>query len=388
VGLVIFDEFHERSLDSDLAFGLCLDVIYGLREDLRLLVMSATMDAGPVSRLLGDAPVITGEGHMYPVKIKHLPPLPQFDSSRPDHLAGATSQAIKQALADEPGDMLVFLPGIGEINRVQRLLGHVAGGAVRPLHGSLKPLEQERAIKPDPAGRQRIILATTIAETSITIEGITVVIDCGWKRVPRFDANSGLSRLDTVRISKASAAQRAGRAGRLAPGTCYRLWNQGVDAGLHAFDLPEIRQADLASLALELANWGVPDPARLSWLDPPPSSSFQQAKELLIRLGALDLQGLITPWGREMAKLPLHPRLARMVIFCEKETRKKAVDLAALLSERDLLPKSDSADVESRLDCLRRFRTQGAAAVRAMAGHLGGCIQTDRVSRQLSAILK
>jgi len=388
VGLVIFDEFHERSLDLDLALGLCLDVISGLREDLRLLVMSATMDAGPVSRLLNDAPIITGEGRLYPVKVKHLPPLPQFDSSRSDHLARTTTQAIQQVLADERGDMLVFLPGIGEINRVQRLLGHMEGVVVRPLHGSLKPVEQERAIKPDPAGKQRIILATTIAETSVTIEGITVVIDCGWKRVPRFNANSGLTGLDTVRISKASAAQRAGRAGRLASGTCYRLWNKGVDAGLKAFDLPEIRQADLASLVLELANWGVPDPAQLSWLDPPPESSFHQAKELLVRLGAIDPQGLITNSGREMGKLPLHPRLARMVILSSEENKKEAVDLAALLSERDLLPKSDSADVENRLHCLRRFRKQGIAVVRAMDGHSGGCIQADRVSRQLSAMLK
>lgn len=217
VGLVIFDEFHERSLDSDLAFGLCLDVISGLREDLRLLVMSATMDTGPVSRLLGDAPIITGEGRMYPVKIKHLPPLPQFDSSRPDHLAGTTAQAIEQVLAGEPGDMLVFLPGIGEINRVQRLLGHVEGVTVRPLHGSLKPLEQERAIKPDPAGRQRIILATTIAETSVTIEGITVVLDCGWNGYPALMPTPGFP--GWIRFVFPKPRPRNGQAG---PGGWHR----------------------------------------------------------------------------------------------------------------------------------------------------------------------
>ena len=388
IGLVIFDEFHERSLDSDLAFTLCLDMIGGLRDDLRLLVMSATMDTEPVSKLLGNAPVITGHGRMYPVEVKHLPPLPQFDSSRPDHLARTTVRSIRQILDYEQGDMLVFLPGIGEINRVQQQLTGFDDLIIRPLHGSLKPAEQERAIRPDPTGRQRIILATTIAETSVTIEGITVVVDCGWKRIPRFDANSGLSRLDTVRISRASAEQRAGRAGRLEPGTCYRLWNMGVDQGLQEFDLPEIRQADLASLVLELANWGVKDPAQLSWLDPPPESSFQQARELLIRLGGLDSVGLITPLGRQMAALPLHPRLARMVLLAGSRNRKQAIDLAALLSERDLLPKSDSADLDNRLYCLQRFRSQGMAAVRSMGGHPGGCAQVDRVSRQLTARLK
>ncbi|MBW2328007.1 MAG: ATP-dependent helicase HrpB [Deltaproteobacteria bacterium] len=388
IGLVIFDEFHERSLDSDLAFTLCLDMIGGLREDLRLLVMSATMDAEPVSRLLGNAPVITGQGRMYPVEVEYLSPLSQFDSSRPDHLARTTVRAIRQILDQERGDMLVFLPGIGEINRVQQQLTGFDDLIIRPLHGSLKPAEQEKAIRPDPTGRQRIILATTIAETSITIEGITVVVDCGWKRVPRFDANSGLSRLDTVRISRSSAEQRAGRAGRLGPGTCYRLWNMAVDACLQEFDLPEIRQADLASLVLELANWGVRDPARLCWLDPPPESSFQQGKELLIRLGGLDREGLTTPLGRQMAALPLHPRLARMVLLAGSRNRKQAVDLAALLSERDVLPKSDSADLDNRLYCLQRFRSQGMAAVHSMGGHPGGCAQVDRVSRQLTARLK
>ena len=388
IGLVIFDEFHERSLDSDLAFTLCLDMIGGLRDDLRLLVMSATMDAEPVSKLLGNAPVITGHGRMYPVEVEYLPPLPQFNSSRSDHLARTTVRSIRQILDHEQGDMLVFLPGIGEINRVQQQLTGFDDLIIRPLHGSLKPAEQERAIRPDPTGRQRIILATTIAETSVTIEGITVVVDCGWKRIPRFDANSGLSRLDTVRISRASAEQRAGRAGRLGPGTCYRLWDMGVDAGLQEFDLPEIRQADLASLVLELANWGVKDPAQLFWLDPPPDSSFQQARELLIRLGGLDSVGLITPLGRQMAALPLHPRLARMVLLAGSRNRKQAVDLAALLSERDLLPKSDSADLDNRLYCLQQFRSQGMAAVRSMGAHPGGCVQVDRVSRQLTARLK
>ncbi|RWX51661.1 ATP-dependent helicase HrpB [Candidatus Electrothrix marina] len=388
IGLVIFDEFHERSLNSDLAFTLCLDVLSGLRDDLRLLVMSATMDAEAVSSLLGDAPIINGQGRMFPVRKEYLPPLPQFASSRPDQLARSTSRAIRQVLGQEQGDLLVFLPGMGEIRRVQEQLADVEKIIVRPLHGSLKPAEQELAIQPDAAGRQRVILATTIAETSVTIEGITAVIDCGWKRVPRFDNNSGLSRLETVRISKASAEQRAGRAGRLGPGVCYQLWDKGVDVGLQAFDQPEISQADLAPMVLELANWGVLDPAQLSWLTPPPVASFAQGKELLQRLGALDRQGRITETGRAMADFPLHPRLARMLLLADKENRHTALDLAALLSEPDLLSGNDSADLEDRLSCLHRFRTQGRAAVRALGGHMGTCARVEQSTRQLASLLK
>jgi ATP-dependent helicase HrpB len=388
IGLVIFDEFHERSLNSDLAFTLCLDVLSGLRDDLRLLVMSATMDAEAVSSLLGDAPIISGQGRMFPVRKEYLPPLPRFASSRPDQLARSTNRAIRQVLAQEQGDLLVFLPGMGEIRRVQEQLADVEKIIVRPLHGSLKPAEQELAIQPDAAGRQRIILATTIAETSVTIEGITAVIDCGWKRVPRFDVNFGLSRLDTVRISKASAEQRAGRAGRLGPGTCYQLWDKGVDAGLQAFDQPEILQADLAPLALELANWGVSDPAQLSWLTPPPAASFAQGQELLQRLGALDAQGRVTETGRAMADFPVHPRLARMLLLADKENRHTALDLAALLSEPDILSRNDSADLEDRLSCLHRFRTQGRAAVHALGGQLGTCARVEQSARQLASLLK
>ncbi|MDU9048171.1 MAG: ATP-dependent helicase HrpB [Candidatus Electrothrix sp. Rat3] len=388
IGLVIFDEFHERSLNSDLAFTLCLDVLSGLREDLRLLVMSATMDAEVVSTLLDDAPIISGQGRMFPVHKEYLPPLSQFASSRPDQLVRSTSRAIRQVLAQEQGDLLVFLPGMGEIRRVQEQLADVEQIIVRPLHGSLKPAEQELAIQPDAAGRQRVILATTIAETSVTIEGITAVLDCGWKRVPRFDNNSGLSRLDTVRISKASAEQRAGRAGRLGPGTCYQLWDKGVDAGLQAFDQPEISQADLAPLVLELANWGVIDPDQLSWLTPPPAASFAQGKELLQRLGALDAQGRITETGRAMADFPLHPRLARMLLLADNENRHTALELAALLSEPDILSGNDSADLEDRLSCLHRFRTQGRAAVRALGGHMGTCARVEQSTRQLASLLK
>ena len=385
-GLVIFDEFHERSLNSDLSLALCLDVLEGLRDDLRLLVMSATIDSASVSRLLGEAPVITAQGRIHPVAIEHLPPAAQFDSPRPDHLARTTGQAVREVLGREKGDMLVFLPGRGKINRVMEYLQDTEDIVVRPLHGSLKPVEQEKAIRPDPGGRQRVILATTIAETSVTIEGVTVVIDCGWKRVPRFDTNTGLSRLDTVRISRASADQRTGRAGRLGPGRCYRLWNKGVDAGLQQFDQPEIRQADLAPLVLQLANWGVQDPDQLCWLDTPSSASFEQARQLLIRLGAVDRHGLITSLGRKMVALPLHPRLARMLLLAGRKNSGLAIDLAALISERDMLFGSDSADIDNRLYCLQRYRSQGMAAVRSMAAHPGACLQVDRVSRQLAAL--
>jgi ATP-dependent helicase HrpB len=388
IGLVIFDEFHERSLHSDLAFTLCLDVLAGLRDDLRLLIMSATMDAGSVSSLLDNAPIIYGQGRVFPVRKEYLPPLPQFSSSHPKDVARSTSRAIRQVLGQEQGDLLVFLPGMGEIRRVQEQLDDLEQIVVRPLHSSLKPAEQEKAIQPDPAGRQRVILATTIAETSITIEGITAVIDCGWKRVPRFDTNSGLSRLDTVRISRASAEQRAGRSGRLGPGTCYRLWDRGVETGLQDFDRPEITQADLAPLVLEVANWGVNDPGQLCWLTPPPTAAFAQGRELLQSLEALDQQGQMTRTGRAMANFPLHPRLARMLLLAGKENQKTALELAALLSEPDILARNDSADLEERLTCLHRFRRQGRAAVRALGGKPATCVRVEQGVQQLAAVLK
>ncbi|WP_339138772.1 MAG: ATP-dependent helicase HrpB [Candidatus Electrothrix sp. GW3-4] len=388
IGLIIFDEFHERSLNSDLAFTLCLDVLSGLREDLRLLVMSATMDTEAVSRLLDNAPIINGQGRVFPVRTEALPPLPQFATNRPGHLARSTGRAILQVLGQEQGDLLVFLPGRGEIRRVQEQLRGLEDVVIRPLHSSLKSAEQELALQPDAAGRQRVILATTIAETSVTIEGIRAVIDCGWKRVPRFDSNSGLSRLETVRISRASAEQRAGRAGRLGPGTCYQLWDRGVEAGLQAFDQPEIVQADLAPLVLELANWGVTDPGQLIWLTPPPAGAVAQGRALLQRLAAVDLQGRITATGRAMAEFPVHPRLARMLLMAGQENLSTALDLAALLSEPDILPGKDSADLEDRLYCLHRFRRQGRAAVRALGGQPATCARIEQSRRQLALLLK
>ncbi len=392
VGLVIFDEFHERSLDSDLALALCLDIQAGLREDLRLLVMSATIDTAAVSRLLGQAPVINGTGTLYPVTVQHLAPAAHTDSSRPDHIAINTAQAVARVLTEQEGDILVFLPGGGEIRRAASRLAPLAREhnlALFPLYGNLPLAEQARAVRPDFQGRRRIILATTIAETSITIEGIRTVIDCGWKRVPRFDPNSGLSRLTTTRISRAAADQRAGRAGRLGPGACYRLWNPGGEHSLAAFDRPEILEADMASLVLELAAWGVTEPSTLAWLDPPPPGACAQARDLLTHLDSLDGHGRITALGKKMTCLPLHPRLAHMVLQAAPgPAQKLACDLAALLSERDILTgRARSVDIEERLHALEVFRRNGPDAAHALGADPGGCQRVDRISRQLIRLI-
>ncbi len=384
VGLVIFDEFHERSLEGDLALALCLDARQGLREDLRLLVMSATLAEESLGDLLDNAAIITGHGRSFPVVNRYLPPPAKLDSPRPEHIARMTVRGIRHALAEESGDMLVFLPGKGEINRVMNLLSTRLNDTVQvqPLHGSMKLQDQARAVRPDPQGRRRIILSTTIAETSLTIEGITTVIDCGWKRVPRFDAASGLTRLETVRIAKDSARQRSGRAGRLGPGVCYRLWHRGVEQGLQPFDRPEIVQADLAPLVLELALWGENDPTRLRWLNPPGDIQLQQAKNLLMDLEAMDAQGRITALGREMAGLPLHPRLAHMLLKAQGEDNKSlACSIAALVSERDILRgTAGSVDLEDRLHALSRFQRYGNKMTNIDPT---ACQQVDRVRRQL-----
>ncbi len=388
VGLIIFDEFHERSLEGDLALALCLDIQEGLREDLRLLIMSATLEGDTLSTLFDGAPVIRGEGKLYPVEICYLPPPADLDSPRPDHIARMTVRGVLQALKEQSGDLLVFLPGRGEIHRVMEGLAPIVADdtIVLPLYGAMKLSEQTRAVRPDSAGRRRVIVTTTIAETSLTIEGITAVVDCGWKRVPRFDATCGLSRLETVRISRASAQQRSGRAGRLGPGTCYRLWSKGVELGLQPFDRPEILQADLAPLVLELALWGVHSPDQLRWLDPPDPHAVAKAGELLFQLEALDGNGALTKIGRKMAGLPVHPRLAHMLLQTGGiGSLRLACDIAALISERDFLRNADSVDIEDRLFVLDRFRQSGKRGGRA-----GGSIirQVDRVSRQLVQLVK
>jgi len=360
VGLVIFDEFHERSLDADLALALTLETRDVLRPDLRALVMSATLDGARVARMLGDAPIITSEGRTFPVETRYV------DRRSDVRVEDAVASAVRRALSADDGDILAFLPGAGEIRRVYDLL--TAGDLtprthIRPLHGSLSSAEQDDAILPSAPGERKVVLATSIAETSLTIEGVRVVIDGGLSRVPRFSPRTGMTSLETIRVSLSSADQRRGRAGRVAPGVCYRLWGEHEQHHLVAYASPEILEADLAPLALELAAFGVDDPASLRWLDEPPPAAYAQARELLVELGALGPPGetgggRITPRGRRMAELPLHPRLAHMVVEADAlGALRLACDLAALLSERDPVRGGPGAvpdaDIESRLGLLR-----------------------------------
>lgn len=357
VGCVIFDEFHERSLHADLGLALCLDAQAQVRRDLRILVLSATLDAQSIAQWLGDAPVITAEGRSYPVETRYTPGSPAA------RIEPTVSTIVARALREETGDTLVFLPGAGEIRRVQRLLEQCDLGIdvmVLPLYGDLPQTDQERAIAADPSGRRKVVLATSIAETSLTIEGVRTVIDSGLARRAQFDPRSGMTRLVTTRVSRAAAEQRRGRAGRLAPGICYRLWPEQGDARLKPFTPPEILEADLCPLALELANWGIADAGQLRWIDPPPTASFAQARDLLRSLDALDAQGRLTTHGRAMAELGAHPRLAHLLVVARGlGARRLAAEVAALLSERDLLklpPGSRAADLRLRLEALRGIR--------------------------------
>jgi len=360
IGVVIFDEFHERSLQAELGLALALQSRALLRDDLRLLVMSATLDGAPIAALLGDAPIITSQGASYPVETHYL------DRPAEGRIEQTMAAAVRRALAGGEGDILAFLPGAGEIRRTESLLaesGLPPDVIVTPLHGTLPQEAQDRAIEPSARGRRKVVLATSIAETSLTIEGIRIVIDGGLMRVPRFSPRSGMTRLETIRVSKASAEQRRGRAGRLGPGICHRLWTEIDQHHLAPFGTPEIMEADLAPLALELAEWGVSDPNELSWLDPPPAGAFAQARELLAELGALGDDGVITPHGRRMAELALHPRLAHMILRGkELGMAGLACDLAALLGERDIL-RADSgspdADLRLRLEILRDLERGG-----------------------------
>jgi ATP-dependent helicase HrpB len=353
VGLVIFDEFHERSLHTDLGLALCLETQSALRDDLKLLLMSATMDGTAAATLLGDAPVIVSAGRSFPVTVHHW--APPARASRDQTLQHVVS-AVMRALDEETGSILVFLPGTGEIRRVEQWLQAQVSNAevmIAPLYGELSIEAQEQAIRPAPVGKRKVVLATNIAETSLTIEGIRIVIDAGLARVPRFDPSSGLTRLETINVSQAAADQRCGRAGRLESGVCYRLWLEGRH--LLAYAAPEIMEADLAPLALELAQWGCRDPQQLAWLNPPPSAAYAQAQELLQRLGALDNEGRVTAHGREMSALPLHPRLAHMVLRGRDiGAGAMACELAAFLSERDVLRagKERNADMHARMQLL------------------------------------
>ncbi len=352
VGAVIFDEFHERSLHADLGLALCLEVRSALREDLRLVAMSATLDGEQVAALLGGAPVVRTEGRAFPVETRFL--------SRPDprRFAEAAAAAVVGALRDgEDGDVLVFLPGQGEIRRVASLLEGRTDAMVMPLYGDLSQADQDRALGPVADGRRKVVLATAIAETSLTIPGVRVVVDGGRMRVARFDPATAMTRLETLPVSRASADQRRGRAGRLGPGLCYRLWSEAEDRALAPRTPPEILAADLAPLALDLARWGTTDAGDLAWLDPPPAASLAAARALLDGLGAVDEAGRITAHGKAMHDLGLHPRLAHMVLEgARMGLGGLACDIAALLSERDILKGVRDTDLRSRLEILRGGR--------------------------------
>ncbi|HKG84788.1 MAG TPA: ATP-dependent helicase HrpB, partial [Beijerinckiaceae bacterium] len=365
VAAVLFDEFHERSLDADLGLALALDAQGGLREDLRLLVMSATLDGARVAELLGDAPVIRSEGRAFPVETRHL----GRDPNR--RIDAEVADAVARALRAESGSILAFLPGQGEIRRVETLLrARIADPAVdiAPLYGALDRAEQDLAVSAARPGRRKIVLATSIAETSLTIEGVRVVIDSGLARVPVYEPDTGLTRLATVRVSRASADQRRGRAGRTEPGVCYRLWEEAATSALEPFGRPEILSADLAPLVLDCAAWGVADPRTLAFLDPPPAPAVAEARALLEELGALDPDGRITESGRRLRALPLPPRLARMVLAAagrSPEMARDAADLAAVLVERGL--GGDAVDLALRVERFRRDRSPRAADMRRMA---------------------
>ncbi len=384
VALIIFDEFHERSIHADLGLALCLDVQRQVREDLKLLVMSATLECGPLAALLGNAPVVASAGRTFPVEEVYLE-----DHDR-SPLPARMAAAISRVLPLTEGDILVFLPGAGEIRACATRLEEAEKGiVVHQLYGDLPFDEQQAAILP---GRQRkVVLATSIAETSLTIEGVRIVIDCGLSRRLRHDPASGMNRLVTIRESKASAEQRKGRAGRLAPGFCYRLFSRHTFSAMTPYALPEIMEADLAPLLLELAAWGVSDPVGLSWLDPPPEAALGAARQLLDQLGALDGAGRITPLGSAMAGLPLHPRQARLLLRARDLGRRRlGCDLAALVSERDIFRRYDAAthaglsDISDRLESLQAWRTDGSVLQQTDRSALKG---VERVSRQLERMI-
>ena len=396
IGCVIFDELHERGLETDLSFALVREAQSVFREDLRIVAMSATLDPGPVSDRLGGAAMIESAGRMFPVETRYL------DREPAGRIEDTMASAIRRALSEQGGSALVFLPGVGEIRRVEeRLQGLGADVDIAPLYGDLSPAEQDRTIAPAPTGRRKVVLATSIAETSLTIEGVRIVIDCGLMRLPRFSPRSGMTRLETVRVSQASSDQRRGRAGRLEPGVCYRLWTEEAQRGLLPFTPPEILDADLAPLALELAAWGVADAASLPWLTPPPASSLATARALLADLGAVDGSGAITPHGRAMSRLGQHPRLAHLVLKGRALGQGKVAALiAAILGERDFLrlpPGQRDADLRHRVDIAlagraprqlletaRRMtpRDAGKATDVSMTGALLALAYPDRIGRR------
>jgi ATP-dependent helicase HrpB len=363
VAAVLFDEFHERSLDADLGLAFALDTQAALREDLRLLVMSATLDGARARALLSDAPLIESQGRAFPVLTRYVGRNP---SARLDD---EVARVTLDALASETGSILVFLPGQLEIRRVAETLGASIKGHdvdIAPLYGALDSRAQDLAIAPAPAGRRKIVLATSIAETSLTIEGVRVVVDSGLMRVPIYEPDVGLTRLETVRVSRANADQRRGRAGRMDPGVCYRLWEEAGNRGLQPYAAAEILSADLSGLALDCALWGVADPGKLAFLDPPPWAALNEARALLTAIGAIDGGGRITDEGRAIASLALPPRLARMVVDAAREGEARtASEIAVVLTERGL--GGDAVDLATRITAFRRDRSQRADDARRLA---------------------
>ncbi|HJZ22358.1 MAG TPA: ATP-dependent helicase HrpB [Bradyrhizobium sp.] len=363
VAAVLFDEFHERSLDADLGLALARDAQTGLRDDLRILVMSATLDGARVAQLLGGAPVISSEGRAFSVVTRYL------GRKADAPLERQMADAVATALRADPGSVLAFLPGAAEIRRTQNFLAervHDPNIEIVPLFGALDASVQDRAIAPAPKGKRKVVLATSIAETSLTIEGVRIVVDSGVARVPRYEPDIGLTRLETVRASRAAVDQRRGRAGRTEPGVCYRLWDEPQTASLAAYTQPEILSADLSSLVLDLAQWGVSEPATLAFLDSPPAPALKEARALLRELGALDGDGRITREGQSLRELALPPRLARMIVDSHRlGAGEEAAGIAAVLTERGL--GGDSVDLDARLDSFHRDRSPRAVSARNLA---------------------
>lgn len=379
VGLVIFDEFHERSLHADLALALCRESQQILREDLRILIMSATLDGEKLSTLLGGAPIVTSRGRQFPIEYRYAEP----DASQ--SIAHNTVRLTLRAFREVPeGDLLVFLPGSGDIHRATMLLEESGIQAnIFPLYGDLPQDEQEAALRPDKYGRRKIVLSTSIAETSLTIEGIRAVVDCGYARVPRFDPGTGLTRLETVKVTADTADQRAGRAGRLGPGIAYRLWPERAHHQLTSHRSPEIAQADLSQLVLELSNWGHADVTGMTWLTPPPDSSVKQANELLDQLGAV-VDGKITLKGKALLEFPTHPRIAHLLWYGRENLLGGiASDVAAILEERDPLPREAGTDLALRMEVLQRWRKK-----ERVNGDRNVLERLERLSKQWRSLLK
>jgi ATP-dependent helicase HrpB len=370
VSAVLFDEVHERSLDSDFSIALALDVQAGLRPDLLLVAMSATLEGARFASLFGNAPVIESKGKTYPLDIRHV----GRDAS--ERIEDAVAAAVRSALATQAGDVLAFLPGVAEIERTAERLAGVEA-AVHPLHGALDPVRQRAAIVRAPDGGRKVVLATSIAETSLTIDGVRIVIDSGLARRPRYDRGSGLTRLETVRISQAAATQRAGRAARQGPGIAVRLWEAAATRGLAPFDRPEILEADLSGMLLASAIWGARDPQRLRWIDPPPVPALDEARRRLVRLGALDAAGAPTAHGRRIAGLPLPPRLAHMLIrAADRGWARTAAAVAVLLTERGL--GGNDVDLERRLRIWSSDPGSRAAAARRLAARWAAMVGDER----------